>query len=187
MSPDRKGSQMNRLDKWMEQSSRRVAQQTSRRNFLTRLSGLLVGGAAIPVLPVARAAEHSTASVPDESMLEGSIGDPTSCDYWRHCSIDGFACSCCGGSQTSCPPGTELAVVTWIGTCRNPIDGIDYVVSYNDCCGKSSCGRCLCNRNEGDKPMYIPPKSNDINWCQGIDNNIYHCTIAAVLGRAVEE
>lgn len=45
----------------------------------------------------------------------------------------------------------------------------------------------MCNRNEGDLPKSIPPKSNDINRCQGIDNNIYRCTIAAVVGRAVQE
>ena len=49
-----------------------------------------------------------------------------------------------------CPPGTDMSPVTWIGTCHNPSDGKDYVISYNDCCGKSSCGRCFCNRNERD-------------------------------------
>ena len=53
-----------------------------------------------------------------------------------------------------CPPGTEMSPVTWIGTCRNPADGKDYIISYNDCCGKSFCGRCSCNRNEGDRPDY---------------------------------
>jgi methylamine dehydrogenase light chain len=85
-----------------------------------------------------------------------------------------------------CPPGTELSRITWIGTCRNPGDGKDYVVSYNDCCGQSSCGRCFCNRNEGDLPMYVPPKNNDTNWCQGTASNVYHSTIAAVVGVAVE-
>ena len=63
----------------------------------------------------------------------------------------------CGGSQTHCPPGTQMAKLTCIGTCTNPADGQDYLISYNDCCGKSSCGRCFCNRNEGEKPMYVPP------------------------------
>ena len=178
---------MKILDRWVEHSTRRVAQQSSRRSFLGRIGGLLAGGAALPLLPVARAADGARAAAPDESALDGPAGDPTSCEYWRHCGIDGFPCACCGGSETTCPPGTELSAITWIGTCHNPGDGKDYIVSYNDCCGKSPCGRCLCNRNEGDRPIYVPQKANDINWCQGTQSNVYHCTIAAVIGQATTE
>ena len=38
--------------------------------------------------------------------------------------------------------------MTWVGTCRNPNDGKDYLISYNDCCGVTMCGRCFCNHNE---------------------------------------
>jgi len=79
-----------------------------------------------------------------------------------------------------------MAPVTWIGTCRNPANGMDYIISYNDCCGKSSCNRCRCNRNEGDTPNYMPAKSNDIIWCMGTENNIYHCTVTLVLGTALD-
>jgi methylamine dehydrogenase light chain len=58
-------------------------------------------------------------------------------------------------------------------------------VSYNDCCGKSECGRCLCNRNEDDKPLYMPFKSNDYNWCAGSQVGIsYHCSTARIVGVA---
>ena len=77
-----------------------------------------------------------------------------------------------------------MSPVTWIGTCRNPGDGRDYLVSYNDCCGKGYCGRCFCNRNEGDRPIYYPHRSNDINWCAGASTNVYHCSTAIVLGVA---
>ena len=64
-------------------------------------------------------------------------------------------------------------------------DGRDYIVSYNDCCGKSPCGRCLCNRNEGDGPIYRPPVANDYNWCVGSKSNIpYHCTVSRIVGVA---
>ena len=90
------------------------------------------------------------------------------------------------------PPGssslrrrTSRTAVTWVGTCHNPTDGHDYIVSYNDCCGKSECGRCLCNRNEGDKPLYMPFKSNDYNWCAGSKVGIsYHCSTARIVGVA---
>jgi len=175
---------VNRLDRWFEVSTRQVAQRTSRRSFMSRLGVLLLGGSVLPLLPVARAS--ATDDLPDEGLM-GKEGDPKRCEYWRHCAIDGSPCSCCGGSQTACPPGTELSAITWIGTCRNPGDGKDYIISYNDCCGKSSCGRCMCFRSEGDKPVYLPQKSNDINWCQGTNSNVYHCTIAAVIGQASEE
>src|SRR5580765_7492046 len=178
---------MKWLDRCVEASTRGVAKRVSRRSFVTTLAGLMFGGATLPLLPFARGAAAARESGPDESGLKGDVGDPSSCSYWRHCAIDGFLCNCCGGSQTHCPPGTEIAKLTWIGTCTNPGDGKDYIVSYNDCCGKSSCGHCFCNRNEGEKPMYVPPKNNDTNWCQGTKSITYHCTIAAVVGVAVEK
>ncbi len=171
-----------RLDRWLELLARQVARRTSRRSFLTRLGRLLVGAAALPLLPVARATAQLGSEPPGDSQLAGVLGDPASCEYWRHCAIDGFLCSCCGGSQSTCPPGTEMAAITWIGTCRNPTDGRDYVISYNDCCGKGFCGRCLCNRNEGEKPVYVIPKNNDINWCVGASSTAYHCSTAVILG-----
>ena len=170
---------MNVFDRWIEGRARRVAQQSSRRGWLRGLGTLLVGGASIPLLPVARAAEGVPA--PQDP------GDPATCDYWRHCAIDGFLCSCCGGSQNQCPPGTEMSPITWIGTCRNPADGRNYVISYNDCCGRSSCGNCFCNRNEGDRPIYQPARSNDINWCLGTSSVVYNCSTAIVIGVALDK
>jgi len=174
---------MNWLDNWTTQRTRAVARQTSRRTFLSRLGVTLAGGAAIPLLPVARAnaAEATTSRAPQPQEQ----GDPLACEYWRYCALDGFLCGCCGGSANMCPPGTEPSPVTWIGTCRNPVDTKDYIISYNDCCGKTACGHCLCNRNEGDRPVYQPAKSNDINWCHGTKTNIYHCSTSVVLGLAV--
>lgn len=177
-----KNSPVSRLEQTFEQWVRGIAQKNSRRGFLGRLGTLIVGASAYPLLPVARAAAPVRETTPDESLIEGSQGDPSSCDYWRHCAIDGYACSCCGGSQNTCPPGTEMSTVTWVGTCRNPSDNKDYIISYNDCCGKSSCGRCLCTRSEGDKAIYYPAKSNDINWCMGTTSNVYHCSTAIIIG-----
>lgn len=162
------------LDKHITKSTRQSARTISRRSLITRLGQLLVGTALVPVLPVARASGPSI-DIPE-------IGDPNSCEYWRYCAIDGYLCSCCGGSSSSCPPGAEPSPVTWVGTCENPADGKRYIISYNDCCGKATCGKCFCNRNEGDKPVYYPPKSNDINWCIGTKSNAYHCSTAVVVG-----
>jgi methylamine dehydrogenase light chain len=172
---------MNWLDKLTEKGSRSIAQRSSRRGWLRSVGTLLVGSAAVPLLPVARASAGDAATMPADP------GDPSSCDYWRHCAIDGFLCSCCGGSQNECPPGTEMSPITWIGTCRNPADGRNYIISYNDCCGKSSCGACLCNRDEGDRPLYRPQSSNDINWCLGTQSAIYNCSTAIVIGVALDQ
>ena len=175
------------LDRLVERSARGVARRTSRRSFLTRLGTLLVGGAALPLLPVARGAEESArVPVPDDKLLTGDVGDPKSCHYWRHCAIDGFLCACCGGSPNACPPGTEMSPITWIGTCRNPGDGKDYVISYNDCCGATLCMRCRCQRTEGERPVYYTSKNNDLLWCFGTKSRAVHCSVAIVLGQATQ-
>ncbi|HIG72600.1 MAG: methylamine dehydrogenase light chain [Myxococcales bacterium] len=179
---------MKSMDEWIEDRSRAIARGTSRRTFVARLGALLTAGTVLPLLPVARASANPNAKrvpAPVET-IEGPAGDPKSCEYWRHCAIDGFACACCGGSSTTCPPGTEVSPVTWVGTCLNPADGKDYLISYNDCCGKTMCGRCVCNRNEGERPEYHWYRNNDINWCAGATSQVYNCSIAVVIGQATE-
>ena len=172
---------MKWLDDITEGAVRGVAQRTSRRGFLGKLAGLVAGSAAaVPLLPVARGDEHAN-PFPNEE------GDPNSCDYWRYCATDGFLCGCCGGSPNTCPPGTEMSPITWIGTCENPVDGVAYIISYNDCCGKSSCGNCLCQRNESDRPVYQSRLSNDLNWCLGTDSAVYNCSTAIVIGTALDQ
>jgi methylamine dehydrogenase light chain len=172
---------VNRVDAMLESLARDMARRVSRRGLLGSLGALLFGAATLPLLPVARGAPAAKPA----GGTPGDPGDPKTCEYWRHCAIDGFLCSCCGGSTHSCPPGTEPSAITWVGTCHNPGDGRDYIVSYNDCCGKASCGRCLCNRNENDKPLYMPFASNDYNWCAGSQVGIsYNCSTARIVGFA---
>jgi len=162
------------FDSLFERSARGVARNVSRRSSLAQLGQFLVGAALVPVLPIARVARAT----------EDDPGDPTKCDYWRYCGFDGFLCTCCGGTVNQCPPGTSVSNVTWIGTCLNPADNKNYIISYNDCCGQGSCGQCLCNTNQGETPVYRPQLNNDIVWCFGAENMSYHCTIGAVLGAA---
>ncbi len=182
---------MEKFDQLSERFTRRIARGTSRRGVLATLSAALLGAGAIPLLPVARAATGNTNGYPGVApQTTGNPedpGDPTSCDYWRYCAIDGFLCSCCGGTQNACPPGTEMSPITWIGTCQNPADGINYIISYNDCCGKTSCNRCFCNRNESDKPVVRPQANNDTNWCLGTESSIYTCSTAVIIGTALEQ
>ena len=190
-----------RFDRWCERSSRGLATHTSRRGFLGSFGRALTGVALLPLLPVdrsgrAEAAESAAkaakpvgkaarpAGTATESPAKADTSDPNSCAYWKYCAIDGYLCACCGGSSSSCPPGTQSSPITWIGTCRNPVDGRDYIVSYNDCCGKTSCGVCECERDEGEKPMYRLSLNNDVNWCMANDNPNYHCSVSVLLGVA---
>jgi len=170
---------MRSIDRVFEQSSRSLAQRTSRRSVLAALGRVLTGAALLPLLPSERSsrAEASEAAV-------SALDNPQSCEYWKYCAIDGFLCSCCGGSSHSCPPGTAPSPITWIGTCHNPADARDYIVSYNDCCGKTSCGNCECNRNEREKPMYRLSRNNDVNWCMANADSNYHCSVSVILGVA---
>jgi methylamine dehydrogenase light chain len=163
------------LDRFTERRVRSAAQLTSRRSTLARLGTVLVGGALLPMLPFDRSGGKAHAAM---SPAE----DPQHCEYWRNCALDGFLCTCCGGTITACPPGTEASKVTWVGTCRNPKDGKDYLVSYNDCCGKTACGRCLCNFNERERPAYKMGVHNDINWCMANTQTMYHCTVSVIVG-----
>ena len=165
---------LSRLDEVATKSSRGIAQRSSRRRFVGKLGAMMVGASALPLLPVSRA----NAEPPTE------LGDPQSCDYWRYCALGGTLCTCCGGSVTTCPPGAEPSPISWVGTCLNPVDNKHYLISYNDCCGKATCGRCFCHRAERDTPVYAPSKANDILWCFGTESRTYHCTVAIVLGEA---
>lgn len=167
------------LDHWFEGKTRAVAQQSSRRGALVKIGRVLVAGAfTLPVLPFDRTGQAHAA----EAKKKKQATDDTQCDYWRYCAQDGYLCSCCGGTVSTCPPGTEPSKVSWVGTCRNPVDGKDYLISYNDCCGKTSCGRCMCATSERERPGYRLSLHNDINWCMANDSSVFHCTTALIVG-----
>ncbi|TXT31491.1 MAG: hypothetical protein FD131_908 [Rhodocyclaceae bacterium] len=171
------------FDSLTERSSRQVASNSTRRGFLVGVSKLLVASAfTLPVLPFDRS---SSAHAANHSAPKKKEPTDTDCDYWRYCSVDGFLCTCCGGSMTTCPPGTTPSAVSWVGTCRNPADGRDYLVSYNDCCGRTTCGRCMCNTNIRERPGYRMGVHNDVNWCMANQSSLYHCTVSIIVG--VEE
>jgi methylamine dehydrogenase light chain len=180
---------VSNFDRLAEKMVRGVASRTSRRSLFSMLGTLLAGTASLPLLPVARAAD-GPGSGKDSPIGSGNLQDPgdqTSCDYWRYCAIDGSLCSCYGGTVTSCPPGLEMSPITWIGTCHNPADERNYIISYNDCCGGVAQGRCSCQRNEGDRPVVRPFSNNEITWCFQTKSQSYTCTVAVILGVALEQ
>jgi methylamine dehydrogenase light chain len=163
------------FDRLSETATRFGAQRIGRRNALSALGTAIAGGVILPMLPFDRSGGAAQAASSREE------GDET-CEYWRYCALDGFLCTCCGGSLASCPPGSEASKVTWVGTCQSPKDNKAYLISYNDCCGQVSCGNCLCNYNLRERPGYRMGVHNDINWCMANDRGLYHCTVAAVIG-----
>ncbi|WBX84616.1 methylamine dehydrogenase light chain [Sphingosinicella microcystinivorans] len=186
---------MNIFDKFSERTLRGVARSSSRRSFLGRLGLTLVGGAALPLLPIARASaqarepkESYPGVAPDFTTNPGEEGDVTSCDYWRYCGVGGTLCSCCGGGPAACPPGTEMSPMSWIGTCLNPVDNKHYIISYNDCCGKPNCTRCPCApNNPKDRPSIRPQSSSEYLWCIGTKSSMYTCSTATVVGLALAQ
>ena len=178
----------NWLDRAAERRARRLAQTTSRRSVLVGVGRALVASAfTLPVLPFDRTGQALAAGAHGAGARKKGAPTDTDCDYWRYCSVDGFLCSCCGGSATSCPPGSTASKVAWVGTCRNPNDGKDYLVSYNDCCGKPTVGNStFCFTNKGERPGYRMGLHNDINWCMANENKGYHCTVSVVVGLADE-
>ena len=116
------------LDRKAEQASRKSARSTSRRSFVATLGTAVVGSSALPLLPVWRNnAQASTGSSTGTSEQFQDVapkndpGNPESCEYWRYCAIDGFLCSCCGGTKTSCPSGTTMSPITWIVLSNNGV------------------------------------------------------------------
>jgi methylamine dehydrogenase light chain len=176
------------IDRTTERSVRRVAHQHGRRSLITRLGVALVGGAVLPMLPFDRSGQfglaHAAGGGGSKANKLAAANDPTKCEYWRYCAFDGFLCTCCGGTLTQCPPGTEGSKASWVGTCQNPNDGRNYLVSYNDCCGIGACGQCLCNNNERERPGYRLNVHNDVNWCMSATNNMFHCTTSVIVGTA---
>ena len=165
------------LDEAVVSGARSSARRYGRRSALAKLGGFLVSGAVASALPFDRAfgSEPKPASVDDD----------TNCEYWRYCALDGNLCTTSGGSKTSCPVGSEASQVSWVGTCHNPGDKRDYLVSYYDCCGKTPySGAQFCLRSKGERPGYSMGLHNDINWCMANANKGYHCTVAIVLGVA---
>ncbi|MCH4022464.1 MAG: methylamine dehydrogenase (amicyanin) small subunit [Acetobacter sp.] len=177
------------FDRLGEKAARYLASHASRRGVLGKVGTALAIAPAFPLLPVSRAeAEEKpvSASLTDFER-KAQTKDPDKCDYWRHCAIDGVLCGCCGGGVHTCPPGTEPSPVSWIGTCRNPADGLSYVIAYRDCCGRATCNApadCDCNTADREMPIYKPQTSNDIIWCFGTKSTTYHCSTSAIIGKA---
>ena len=173
------------LDQVGEKLVRRLAGRTSRRSIISKLGMSLAAVPAFPLLPVSRAsAQAADAPALTDVQKAAQTKDDTQCNYWRYCAISGSLCSCCGGTNSLCPPGTQPSLTSWVGTCRNPDDERLYIIAYRDCCGTSGCGRCRCSIHDEAMPAYRPSGNNEIIWCFGTSSMQYHCSTGALVGLA---
>lgn len=155
--PDRDLDESRALDDQIANLLNRFGQTTSRRGLLAgagRVILALVGASVvsvIPIQPIARDAEAITCG----GIWCGMCG--TKC------------CSSCGGSNTTCPPGTSVG--SYWTRCCPPAGGTRY--RYYDCCGGSvNCSGCT-QCSDGC------PQSA---WCSGLGD--YRCTKAIDVGPA---
>ena len=93
---------LNYIDGASEIAVRRSAQLHGRRSALAHIGKVLVGGAVLPMLPFDRS---------EGLRAHAADAEPTdqACEYWRYCALDGFLCTCCGGTVSLAAPPTAKA------------------------------------------------------------------------------
>ena len=160
---------MKWLDGIIENRSRDVARLSSRRGFLGALGAVVAGAGAVPLLPVARASTSAVDDVPAQATGHPPrtrvIRPPASTGATAASTVSCAAVAAarrtparparkCRPSPGSAPAATPPTA----GTTSSPT---------TTAAARAVRPRCLCNRNEDDKPVYRPQANNDINWCMG--------------------
>lgn len=148
----------------VERTTTRIAQETSRRGFLATIGKLAVAvtaatGAKALLLPIDRRTTHA-----------GGCGGT-----W--CGMSGHPCSCCGGSDTSCPNGTSQGSY-WKACCNGR------QIRYYDCCYSASecCSTPISAGGADCCPGCTWCSGTYSNWC-GSEGNCYKCTLAVDVGQ----
>lgn len=185
--------------------ARYLSEKTSRRSAMSRIAGWtmgLTGVAMLGSLPFSRN-QASAAPADTDAPAGGADGvevfgdgddliptydgkDPTECNYWRWCNMDGRPCpSCAGGGISTCAPGSKPGAEYWVGCCTNPDDGKTYLIAYYDCCGAPRCSTNYCGEPDAQAIMYNPVSGSfdqEIIWCISDESQSYTCTLAPIVG-----
>lgn len=194
------GSKMSRF-------TRHLSERTSRRSAISRLARWTMGITCVAVvasLPVTRdpkASAQSVSATPSAPASSGNVTpfgdgddliltydgkDPTKCNYWRWCNMDGTPCtSCAGGGIATCAPGSKPGAEYWVGCCTNPDDGKTYLIAYYDCCGAPGCSTTYCGEPDAQAVMYNPVSGSfdqEIIWCISDESQSYTCTLSPIVG-----
>src|ERR1039457_6023478 len=117
------------LDRLFEDSSRSLAQRTSRRSVLAALGRMLTGAALLPLLPIDRssragAAEPSAAGIgaSAKAPVKSALANPESWEYGKYCPFAGLLCTGGGGTSLPSPRGPPPAPIPGIEPCHNASD-----------------------------------------------------------------
>ena len=166
------------FDRCSRSGARASAQRIGRRSVLSRARHGAGRRRLLPMLPF----DRSGGGTRHAAQARAKTDDET-CEYWRYCALDGFLCTCCGGTLTSCPPGAEASKVTWVGTCQNP----ERQQGLSD-----QLQRLLRQGLLRPLPVQLQPAASGpaTAWASTTTSTgawpttrgLYHCTVAAVIG-----
>jgi methylamine dehydrogenase light chain len=159
------------------------------------VSGIAVVG-ALPVTrdpqamaqaaPAAGGARVTPFGAGDDLLPTYDGKDPTACNYWRWCNMDGYPCpACAGGGVSTCAPGSRPGAEYWVGCCTHPENGKTYLIAYYDCCGAPGCASTFCGEPDAQAVMYNPVAGSfdqEIIWCVSDESQSYTCTLAPIIG-----
>lgn len=136
------------------------SRKMTRRVFADHLAKLLLraaGVTALTALPIAQEFAGTAAAV--------------NCASTRYCGLTGHPCSCCGGTDTSCPSGSSPR--GWWSQCCG-----SYEYTYQDCCSNISNHSCQagCSCNNPTASHVYPNQFCEgwrYLWCtMSIANNV---------------
>ena len=182
--------------------SGRLSERTSRRSVLSQMAKWTMGVSGIAVvgaLPVTRDPQAMAQAAPaaggarvtpfgagDDLLPTYDGKDPTACNYWRWCNMDGYPCpACAGGGVSTCAPGSRPGAEYWVGCCTHPENGKTYLIAYYDCCGAPGCASTFCGEPDAQAVMYNPVAGSfdqEIIWCVSDESQSYTCTLAQIIG-----
>jgi len=184
------------FDRLTEQVLRGFASRTSRRSVFSLLGGMLAGAASLPLLPVAKGADGPPANPNDPNsgepaaQLSGNPQDPaigpSATTGAIAPSTARFAPATAAPSPAARPaprcrrsPGSALAAIPPISATTS---------SRTTTVAAASRGAaCACQNNNGDRPVVRPQTNNEVTWCFGTKSQSYTCTVALILGVAIDQ
>lgn len=138
----------------------KLGKMTSRRSMLARMAKLALGAVGIVT------AGTAPLLVSQENALATNCGD------WFWCGLWGVPCDqCSDGAIGSCPSNMYRGSTAWSFCCCIDFWGC-WNIFYYDCCnpyGPVGCGIDSCHNN---------PYGQQMTWCPGSPNTVYHCSVA---------
>jgi methylamine dehydrogenase light chain len=187
---------VDQLDRLAEKMLRGFASRTSRRNVFSILGGLLAGAAALPLLPVAKGGEAEGADPSDpNSGAEAAQVLRQSAGSGRSHQVRLLALLRDRRIAVLVLRRHRHLVSARYGDVAHHLDRhlpqsrgsaqLHHLVQR--LLRRSRWGRCACQNNQGDRPIVRPQTNNEVTWCFGTKSQSYTCTVALILGVALDQ